>query len=138
MAGAKRASKKPISPRGATTTGKRLAKLRQLSATLPEAVSTPVGRGHVAFTVRRKTFAYYLNNHHGDGLICLCAKAPRGRQEELVAADPQRFLVPAYLGPSGWVSLRLDGRTVDWGEVLVLLVDAYRLQAPRALAAMMQ
>jgi hypothetical protein len=27
--------------------------------------------------VRGKVFAYFLNNHHGDGLVSVCCKAAR-------------------------------------------------------------
>jgi len=47
-----------------------------------------------------------------------------------VAADPERFYRPKYLGPSGWVGVRLEG-DVDWGMVRALLLDGYRLVAPR-------
>lgn len=116
----------------------RLDKLLALVDTLPQAAAQPAGLGHMALAVRRKAFAYYLNNHHNDGKVCLCAKAPPGRQQQLVRGDPQRYCVPAYLGSKGWVSLRLDLPTVDWGAVLERLVEAYRLAAPRKLAAEME
>jgi len=54
--------------------------------------------------------------------------------EGLVASDPARYCIPAYLGPKGWVGVRLDVEDVDWDEVRLLLTDAYRLAAPRTLA----
>jgi hypothetical protein len=51
-----------------------------------------------------------------------------------VFRHPTRYSVPAYLGPSGWVSLRLDLKAVDWDEATELLFAAYRLQAPKRLA----
>lgn len=113
----------------------RLAKLRKLAATLPHISDAPVGDGHVAFRVGKKTLAWYLNNHHGDGIIALCCKSTMERQRQLIARDPQRYYYPAYVGAKGWVALRLDLPRVDWGEVLERFVDAYRLGAPRRLAA---
>jgi phosphoribosylglycinamide formyltransferase-1/phosphoribosylamine--glycine ligase/phosphoribosylglycinamide formyltransferase/phosphoribosylformylglycinamidine cyclo-ligase len=55
------------------------------------------------------------------------------RQRELVEADPEKFYRPPYLGPRGWVALRLDQGRVDWDEVADLLVAAWRLQAPKSL-----
>lgn len=49
-------------------------------------------------------------------------------------ADPTRFFVPPYVGPNGWVGVRLAGR-VDWKELDMLIRDAYREVAPRQLAA---
>src|SRR5262249_21347353 len=96
----------------------RLAKLLEFCDALPEAEVS--GEPHRAFRVRGKTFAYYLNDHHGDGIVSLCAKATPQRQRDLVEAEPERYYVPAYLGPKGWVALRLDLPSVDWGEVVDL------------------
>jgi YjbR len=66
----------------------------------------------------------------------LCCKAAPGENAELVASDPVRFYLPSYVGPKGWVSLRLDLGEVDWGEAAELVLDSYRLVAPRRLAAL--
>jgi len=50
----------------------------------------------------------------------------------MLRASPERFFVPPYVGPSGWVGIWLDGRT-DWSELADLLRDAYRLVAPKRL-----
>jgi len=47
-----------------------------------------------------------------------------------VEAQPERFFVPPYVGPSGWVGVRLDGK-VNWGLVAGLLEDGYRSVAPK-------
>jgi hypothetical protein len=51
-----------------------------------------------------------------------------------VAADPARFFLPRYVAHHGYVGVHLDVGEVDWDEVRELVVDAYRLVAPRALA----
>jgi hypothetical protein len=112
------------------------ARLVGICAALPEVASE--GDQHVAFRVRGRTFAYYLDDHHGDGMTALCCKAAPGEQEALVAADPTRFHKPAYLGARGWVSLRLDLGEVDWEEVAELATEAYRLTAPKRLVARLQ
>jgi hypothetical protein len=117
------------------TVSTRLARLRELCETLPEVRVEPAGTQHFALRVGKKTFAWYLNNHHGDGVISLCAKSTLARQRELIARDPARFFFPQYVGAKGWVGLRLDTSKLDWGAVLDLLVAAYRLQAPRKLLA---
>jgi phosphoribosylglycinamide formyltransferase-1 len=48
---------------------------------------------------------------------------------------PDRFYIPAYLGPKGWVALRLDRGEIDWDEVAELVSGSYRLIAPQRLAA---
>jgi len=111
-------------------------RLRAVCAELPETEERPGGEGgrHVAFTVRGRTFAYFTDDHHGDGRLALITKMPAGEQEVLVAADLGRFFRPAYLGHRGWVGLRLDGTTPDWGEVREMLVESFCLCAPRSLA----
>ena len=84
----------------------RRERLRAICLALPE-VSERAENAHVAFLVRGKTFAYFLNNHHGDGRVALVCKAAAGAQGILVDAEPDRFFVPAYLGPRGWIGLRL-------------------------------
>ena len=51
----------------------RLTRLTQFALALPE--STREVRGsHAQFLVRKKTFAYFLDNHHGDGIVALTCK----------------------------------------------------------------
>lgn len=64
-------------------------------------------------------------------------KAPPGNQDIMVHTKPERFFVPPYVGPSGWVGVYLDGR-IDWKELDMLLRDSYRLTAPRRLAAQVE
>jgi hypothetical protein len=111
----------------------RLEKLLGIAEALPEVDIRSEGQ-HRGFRVRGKGFAWYLYDHHGDGVVSLSAKSTRERQRELVASDPKRFFVPAYVGPAGWVGLRLDLPGIDWDDVADLLFTAFRLQAPRRLA----
>jgi phosphoribosylglycinamide formyltransferase-1 len=111
---------------------KRLAQLLGICEALPEIKVS--GDQHVAFRIRKKTFAYYLDDHHGDGIVSICCKSTFERQAELVGRHPSRYYVPDYVGPKGWVALRLDLPHVDWDEVAGLVFEAYRLQAPRRLA----
>ena len=112
----------------------RLAPLIEICLSLPE-TACDVREEHAAFTVRKKTFAYFLNDHHGDGIVSVCAKVMPGDNEMLVAASPERFYLPAYIGPRGWVGLRLDVGAVDWDEVAELVTDSYRRCAPKGLLA---
>jgi len=48
-------------------TGRRRARLVESCASLPEVDVS--GDEHLAFKVRKKIFAYYLHDHHGDGRI---------------------------------------------------------------------
>lgn len=109
-------------------------KIAAIVSALPEATCT--GDQHLALAVRKKTFAYFLDDHHGDGVVG-AFKAGLGEQEALVRSDPSRFYVPSYLGPKGWVGVRLDVGPIDWAEVREYLTDAYRLQASRRLVALL-
>jgi hypothetical protein len=113
----------------------RRERLSSICLALPE-VSERAEDGHVVFLVRRKTFAYFLNNHHGDGRVALVCKAQPGAQAILVDAEPARFFVPAYLGPRGWLGLGLEG-DVDWGEVAGFVVEAYRMTATKRMISAM-
>jgi hypothetical protein len=109
----------------------RLARLIDICGALPEVEAS--GDQHVAFKVRKRTFAYYQDDHHQDGIVSLCCKSTQDRQAELVERSPDRYFVPDYVGHKGWVALRLDLPTIDWDEVSDLAFAAYRLQAPKRL-----
>jgi len=110
-----------------------LLKLRKLCLALPEAHEVEAW-GEPTFRVRNKLFAMFAaaNNHHGDGRPAVWCKAAPGNQELMVRHAPEKFFVPPYVGPSGWVGIFLDG-DVDWSELAELLTDSYRLIAPKKL-----
>jgi predicted DNA-binding protein (MmcQ/YjbR family) len=110
-------------------------RLVRLCRTLPEAAVSDHDR-HVAFAVRGRTFAWWVDDEGGDGRVAVLCKAPPDQNAGLVASDPHRFYLPRYVGRRGWVGLRLDLQDVDWGEVAELVADSYRLVAPGRLAAL--
>jgi hypothetical protein len=112
----------------------RLVRLTEICLALPEAERQIMG-DHASFTVRDKKFAYFLADHHGDGIVSVCFRTERGQPEVLLAADAARFYSPAYIGPRGWVGLRLDFGEIDWEEVREFVTDSYRIAAPKRLAA---
>lgn len=113
------------------------AKLQKICARLPETETVAGGENHrhLAYQVRGKNFAWFTDDHHGDGRLGLHLKAAPGEQAILMATDADRYFVPPYLGPRGWVGVWLDRDDVDWAEVAELLTDAYRLTAPKRLVA---
>jgi predicted DNA-binding protein (MmcQ/YjbR family) len=115
----------------------RLARVTKIAGALPEAVREIHG-SHATFLVRKKVFAYFLNDHHGDGIVSLGWRTARGENLEWVKLDPSRFYLPAYIGPRGWAAVRLDVGRVDWGEVAAFVTESYRLAAPKRLAALMR
>lgn len=108
------------------------SRLADMASDLP-GVQIEDTAGHTGFLVRGKRFAWFLVDHHGDGRLALCVKAPLGEQETLVSADRHRYFVPAYLGAKGWVGVNLDaGSTPDWSEVGSLLEQGWRMNAPKS------
>jgi predicted DNA-binding protein (MmcQ/YjbR family) len=111
----------------------RLKRLTTVCLRLPGTTRKMTG-DHVTFYVRKKVFAYYLDNHHGDGIVGLVCKVLPGDNTALIASNPGKFYMPAYVGPRGWVGLRLDRARVDWKEVEELVTHSYQLIAPKRLA----
>ena len=111
----------------------RLVLLTEICLRLPEVVRRLAG-DHAAFTVRKKTFAYFLNNHHGDGIVAVTCKVLPGGNAALAKAKPGKFYIPSYVGPKGWVAMRLDVGEIDWDEVRRLVGGSYQLIAPKRLA----
>ncbi len=114
---------------------RRLAALTKICLALPQTTCEKQG-SHAAFRTGKKVFAYYLNDHHGDGIVSVCCKAGPGDNAALTAARPDRFYLPAYIGPRGWVGLRLDAGEIDWEEVAELVRDSYRRTASKKLAGL--
>lgn len=120
-------------------TDARLAKraldnVRRLCLALPE-VSERLSHGSPAWFIReKKTLAMFVDDHHGDGIVGIWCPAWPGVQAEMVEAEPERFYRPPYVGPSGWLGVRLD-RDVAWAEVESILLDSYRKVAPKKLVA---
>ena len=111
----------------------RLTRLTKLALALPETTRQVYG-SHAQFLVRKKTFAYFLDDHHGDGIVAVTCKVLPGDNKALAEAQPRRFYLPAYLAVRGWVALRLDRGKIDWDEVKDLLAGSYALIAPKRLA----
>jgi hypothetical protein len=93
-----------------------LARLEAICLALPEAEAEREAR-HASFRARKKVFAYFLDNHHGDGIIGACVKGDKRANAALVRDEPKRFFMPAYIGARGWVGVRLDTKRVDWKDV---------------------
>lgn len=111
----------------------RLTRLTKIALALPETQRQIFG-SHAQFLVRKKTFAYFLDNHHGDGIVAVTCKVLPGENKALAEAQPDRFYLPAYVASRGWVALRLDRGKIDWDEVKELLLGSYAVIAPKRLA----
>lgn len=110
-----------------------LARLRDACLRFPE-VSERLSHGSPAWFVRgTRALAYgWVYGHHDRLEPHAWFAAPPGLQEELVAADPETFFRPPYVGHRGWVGVRLHDDT-DWDHLATLAAEAYRQVAPAAL-----
>jgi hypothetical protein len=109
-------------------------RVRQLCLALPETSERPSHGAPTFFVREKRSFVMVWDNHHADGIFGLWVAAPPGNQELLVAADPERFFRPPYVGHRGWLGVRLDG-AVDWDEVAGIVEDAWATVAPAKLLA---
>ena len=105
--------------------------VRDLCLWLPEAEEF-LSHGTPNFRVRGKTFATFTVNHHGDRRVALWLPAPGGAQDHYTRLDPENFFIPPYVGPRGWLGVRLDG-TLAWKRVAALVRGAYEHVAPASL-----
>lgn len=110
----------------------RLTRLTRICLALPETERRPINT-HADFRVRGKVFAYFLDNHHGDGIVAVCGKSQLGENVDRARREPDRFYLPAYIGKQGWFGLRLDRGAIDWDEVANIVEMSWRLAAPKTL-----
>src|SRR5436305_7245363 len=92
---------------GADAPLRALERVREIVAALPETSET-ISHGAPTWWARKRTFMMFADNHHGDGRVALWCAASKDEQETLVAADPDYFFVPPYVGVGGWIGIRLD------------------------------
>ena len=111
-----------------------LRRLTELCLSFPEATVERHG-SHATFRVRKKVFAYFLDDHHGDSIVAVCVKTRLGENGDLARERPSEFYLPAYIGPRGWVGFRLDGPSISWDEVASLVASSFAIVAPKTLAA---
>ena len=112
--------------------GSILRQVRQLCLALPEA-SERLSHGTPSFYVRGRQFVSYWDNHHSDGRLALWCAAPDGGQAAMVAAAPEQYFVPPYVGHRGWVGVHLN-RGLSENELEAVIEDAYLAVAPEKLA----
>ena len=108
-----------------------LTEMRRICLALPETTETPTW-GEPHFRVRGKIFAGCGN--HG-GVLTIGFKLEREHADQAIR-DP-RFARAPYVGQHGWISMDAKG-VRDWDEVRALVLESYRLIAPKALWAEVQ
>ncbi len=112
-----------------------LDRVREICTAFPGVTERPSHGTPTWFVNGRKSFVQlWPDGHHHNAFPHLWCAAPPGAQEELIAANPQVFFRPPYVGHRGWVGVRLD-RGAGWAEVTEVCEDAYRAVAPKRLIA---
>jgi hypothetical protein len=114
-----------------------LARVRELALALP-GTAERLSHGSPGFHIEKgKFFAYFWHNHHSDGETIVIVKTSGSEEQAmLIEMDPDIYFSPPYLGPSGWVAMRLDGDEVDWNRVGDRIAQSWEMVAPRRLLEM--
>ncbi|MEN3316274.1 MAG: hypothetical protein V7605_2508 [Acidimicrobiaceae bacterium] len=109
-----------------------LSELRQVCLSLPEAAEVEAW-GRPTFRAGKKLFAVFSGHDtHPYGVIF----KPEADERPALLED-DRFYIPPYFGPAGWVALDFACAPVDWGEIAELMESSYRQVAlKRMLAAL--
>lgn len=110
-----------------------LARVREIALALPGA-DEKISHGRPTFYTQ-KVFCYYGGSVRIDQEWIAHDAAIMVRpdpDDDPALRQDQRFWVPAYLGPSGWLGIDLDDDT-DWREIGELIDASYRVTAPRRL-----
>jgi hypothetical protein len=103
--------------------------VKQWALALPGTAEVFVAEwGHPTLRVNNKMFAVGSPESP-----TLSLKASTVDQSELIATDPDTFSSAPYTGRYGWVLVQLS--RVDPGELRDLIVEAWRLTAPKRLVA---
>jgi hypothetical protein len=129
----------PLPPSPRVTTDAEVARIAleritAICSALPEVTRDRTSH-HATFRVHKKVFAYFVDNHHGDGRIAVCVKGDKREHAGIIAEDPKHYFLPAYTGGHGYVGIRLDTRRVDWKGVEQRVIQSYRNVAPKRLLA---
>ena len=113
-----------------------LERVSELCLALSE-TDTKLSHGQPAFSVAGRMFAYFSDNHHNDGRTAVLLKTSGSEEQEmLIESDPELYYRPPYIGPSGWIGLRLDRGDPDWDHVADRIAQSWELAAPRRLLEM--
>ncbi len=98
-----------------------LADVRRVCLGFPEALEVEAW-GRPTFRAGKKIFAVFTGSE--DDRCSLIFKPEPAERPALV--EDERFYVPPYFGPGGWLALDLTVAPVDWGEVAELAESSYR------------
>ncbi len=115
-----------------------LDQIRVRALALPE-VEERTSHGSPGFSlIGGKFFAYFKNNVHNDGIIALLVKTSGAEEQAmLIDQDSDLYYRPPFLGPSGWIGIRLDLGDTDWSHTGDWLARSWRAVAPKKLTRLL-
>lgn len=119
---------KGVAARKAAAGGRsELDRLRELCLAQPGAIEKLSHGEPTWFTSSKgKVFVMFDNHHHGAAHISAYIAAPMELQDALVAAEPDRYWVPPYVGHKGWIAAILD-TDPDWKAIAQLVREGFAL-----------
>lgn len=84
-----------------------LERVRALCQRYPETIEK-ISHGEPTFFAKKKVFVMFAGNEYKTEPVSVWVPAPAGLQEELIDAEPDTFYKPPYVGPRGWIGIRLE------------------------------
>ncbi|HYO80870.1 MAG TPA: MmcQ/YjbR family DNA-binding protein [Bryobacteraceae bacterium] len=103
-----------------------LRRVRRLCLALPDTTEKS-SHGEPTFFVKKKVFTMFAGNHHNDGHLAVWIPVPEGHQAALIAANPEIYFRPPYVGVKGWVGIELSN--IDDDQLGSHLTDAWKMIA---------
>lgn len=107
-----------------------LARLREVALAFPGAQER-VSHGRPNWFTKNQFAAYgghVKGSHHDESLARALIFKPDADHRDLLLGD-ERFVVPGYHGPFGWLAIALDTWEPGWDEVADLVEESYRMTA---------
>ncbi len=98
-----------------------LTRVRALCLDFPESVEVPAW-GRPTFRAGRKMFTVYGS---AEPHVASIIFKPDPEERPALVGD-QRFFIPKYFGPAGWLGMDLTTAATDWTEVGELIETSYR------------
>jgi hypothetical protein len=111
-----------------------VGRVRRICMTMP-GCEEKLSHGEPTWFVKKKVFAMFANNHHNDGHVAVWLPALPGVQASLIAASPQTYYRPPYVGVKGWVGVELD--RIDDEALALHVLEAWQMVAPKSLISML-
>jgi uncharacterized protein YdhG (YjbR/CyaY superfamily) len=107
-----------------------LERVRRICGAMPS-VTEKLSHGAPTFFVEKDkgVFTMFVDNHHSDGRLAVWLPAPPGLQSALIGDAPATYFKPPYVGPSGWIGIKLDQIGDEALEIHVR--EAWELAAPK-------